>query len=191
MARPSKIDRLPSEIRDQIGSLRERGFTLDEIMEHLHHLDGVAPGSLPSRSGLGRHIQGLDKLSERLHRSRTVAEALVRKLGDAPEGRQTRLNIELMHAMVTDLFLAAEGGEDGQPVTLDAKTIHDLAKAVDHLTRAEDRDAQHILKLQEQAEKRARAKVLAEQAEALDKMGAKGGVSEDTKRAIREALGIR
>jgi DNA-binding transcriptional MerR regulator len=189
MARPSKIDRLPPEIRDLISGLRDRGFTLDEIMEHLHHLDGVSPGDLPSRSGLGRHIQGLDKLSERLHRSRTVAEALVRKPGDAPEGRQTRLNIELMHAVVTDLFLAAEGGEDGQ-VTMDAKTIHDLAKALDHLTRAEDRDAQHIQRLEVRAERRAREKVLAEQAAALDKLGAHAGVTDDTKRAIREALGI-
>lgn len=180
------------EIRDIIGDLRERGYTLDEIMDHLHRLDGVEPSDLPSRSGLGRHIQGLDQLSERLHRSRSVAEALVRKLGDAPESRQTRLNIELMHSMVTDLFLKVDSvpDEDGATVTMDARTIHDLSKALDHLTRAGERDATHILKLTQEAERKTREKLLAEQKTALDTMPVKGGVTDETKRAIREALGI-
>jgi hypothetical protein len=36
----------------------------------------------------------------------------------------------------------------------------------------------------------ARRKLLEEQSEKLKAMGSKGGVTEDTKRAIREALGI-
>ena len=39
-------------------------------------------------------------------------------------------------------------------------------------------------------EKDTRDRLLAEQRAALDAMGSKGGVTEDTKRAIREALGI-
>ncbi len=188
MPKPSKIARLPDEIRDLIGDLRSRSFTLDEIMAHLHRLDGVEPSDLPSRSGLGRHIQGLDQLSERLHRSRTVAEALVRKLGDAPESRQTRLNIELMHSMVTDLFLASESAEEGETVSMDAKTVHDLSKALDHLTRAAERDATHTLKLREETEKKTKTAAN----KAVEAVGREKGLSADTISAIKaQILGVK
>ena len=38
MARPSKIDRLPQELRDAIGDLRRQGRTIDEILAHLRSL---------------------------------------------------------------------------------------------------------------------------------------------------------
>ena len=89
MGRPSSIDQLPEEIRAEIGRLRGMGWTIDQILEKLREL----LDSAPSRSALGRHIAGMDKLGERMRRSRQVAEALVRELGDAPESRAARLNI--------------------------------------------------------------------------------------------------
>ena len=59
--RPSKIDRLPPEIRDQIAALRAAGKTIDEIMVELRVL-ALPPGALPHRSGLGLYIQRLDRL---------------------------------------------------------------------------------------------------------------------------------
>ncbi|MDA8230356.1 MAG: DUF3486 family protein [Magnetospirillum sp.] len=165
--KPSKADRLPGPLKEALAELwYSQRYTLDQIKAWLDDVaagrrsllppelakaaEGVAVSAedLPSRSGLGRHFQGLDKLADRLQRSRTVAEALVRQLGDAPESRQARLNIELAHTMVTDVFLKAdEAVETGEAVTLDAGTIHDLAKALDHLTRAADRDQAATLKL--------------------------------------------
>lgn len=185
--RPSKIDKLPPEIRDLIGDLRERGYTLDEIMDHLHRLDGVEPGDLPSRSGLGRHIQGLDQLSERLHRSRTVAEALVRKLGDAPEARQTRLNIELMHSVITELFMA-EADDEGK-VVMDAGAIANLSKALDHLTRAAERDADATIKLRKEFAAEAAKKVDAVVKEAA-KAGERGLTAERVNQLRRELAGM-
>jgi hypothetical protein len=149
MARPSKVDRLPGDIREAISKLRETGHTLDEIMAELQQM-GLEEGELPSRSGLHRHIQGLDALAERLQRSRTIAEALVRKLGDAPENRTARLNIELMHSVVTDLMLAVGSNAEGdgaQPVTLDAETVHFLSKSLDHLARASKSDAELTVRI--------------------------------------------
>jgi len=55
MARPSSIERLPAELRELIGHLRERGRTIDEILAKLAELDVDV-----SRSALGRHVQHLD-----------------------------------------------------------------------------------------------------------------------------------
>lgn len=142
MARASKVARLPGAVREEIARLRnERHYTLDQIVAHLKTM-GLAPEVEPSRSGLARHIQGLDKLAERVQRSRDIAEALVRKYGDAPENRTTRLNIELLHSTITDIMLAlGEDDGEGHGVTLDARSVHDLSKALDHLSRASRADA--------------------------------------------------
>jgi hypothetical protein len=149
MPRPSKIDRLPQTVRDFIASARTDGRTIDEIMEAVIAEFELDAASLPARSGFGRHVQGLDRMAEKLNRSRAVADALVRRLGDAPESRQARLNIELMHGIVTDLALAAgdTSAEDGRAVTFDAEQVHFLAKSLDHLARAARSDVQTTLAL--------------------------------------------
>jgi len=151
MAKPSKIDRLPPEIREEVSSLRERGYTIDEILGHLRALD-IPPEDQPSWSGLQRHISGLDKLAERLQHSRTISDALVRRLGDAPEGKQARLNIELMHSVVTDLVQSLGDhpeGEEGEAVTLSPDKVMFLAKALESLARAGKTDAETTLRLRE------------------------------------------
>ena len=172
--RHSKIDKLPPEIRDQIAALRAAGKTVDEIMTALKALE-LPPGALPVRSGLAAHVQGLDRLAEKVQRGRAVAEALVRKLGDAPESRQARLNIELTHSLITDLMLAQnENEEDGQPVTLDPAKVHFLAKALDHLARAQRSDLHATLELRKEiaAEQNARVdKATAEVGHAAKEMG--------------------
>jgi hypothetical protein len=152
MGRPSKIDRMPEEIRDAITALRGEGRTIDEILEHLKRLNGVFD-DMPSRSGLGRHIQGLDALAERANRGKVIAEALVSKLSDAPESRQARLNVQLIHGLVTEVIMnIADAAQTGQPVAMGPKDIHDLAKSIDHLSRAAKNDAQLTLELREHAQ---------------------------------------
>lgn len=209
MTRPSKVDRLPQEIRELIAELRQsHGWTVKEIEAALRQLaaggrpdlpatlpaelaapPSIEPDALPHYSKLAAHVDGLDKMAAKLQRHRAVAEALVRKLGDAPESRQTRLNIELMHGVITDLFLAAEdAGDDGKPVTFDAGTVHDLAKALDHLTRAQDRDQAATLKLREEVEKRTKAA----SAKAAEAVAREKGLSADTVAAIKAGiLGVK
>lgn len=198
--RPSKAAKLPPGIRELIGALHESGWTLDQIAAALHDLaEGrrptlpgalppeltdpppLDPDALPSRSGLHRHIQGLDRLADRMARSRAVAEALVRKLGDAPEDRTARLNIELMHSAILDLFMGSEaGGEPGDgeapgPVTLDPESAMLLAKALKDLSSARNNDAALVIKLREQAEKKAQAAA----ARAVETVARQAGLSDD------------
>lgn len=162
MPRQSTIRRLPPEIRELIGQLLDQGRTLDEVLAKLREL-----GAEVSRSALGRYSKSLDQVGERLRRSRAVAEALVSKLGQAPESKLTRLNVELMHNVIMDLVMSvaeaqdAEPGEDGEApkVALDPMGAMLLAKSLDHLARASKADAELIGKIKEQARKEAEAKL--------------------------------
>jgi len=208
---PSKVKKLPPEIRELISELHNtHNWTLDDIADALRDLAAgkrptlpgslppelaepplVDPDALPSRSGLHRHIQGLDRLADRMQRSRAVAEALVRKLGDAPEDRTARLNIELMHSAILDLFMSSEPGEDGEtkgPVSIDPESAMLLAKALKDLSSAKNNDAALIFKMREQAEKKTKDAAV----KAAESVGREKGLSKDTIAAIRaQILGVK
>ena len=187
MARPSSVDRLPDQIRERIGQLRDAGFTIDEILSALAELEGVEI----SRSALGRHIQGLDKLGVQMRRSRDVATALVGKLGTAEVGRNAQLNIELMHTVILDLFMKAQAGEEtelskgGQAFAKrDPMGIQLVAKALEHLAKASKTDAEY----RTEVEKQVREKLAAEAKENIGRVAASQGLSAETAKAIMEGL---
>jgi hypothetical protein len=186
MARPSSIDRLPPEIRAEIGRLRGEGHTIDAILSHLADMRSHVA---VSRSALGRHIKGLDKIGEKMRQSRTVAEALVRELGDAPESRTARLNIELLHSAVMDLFMKAADGEDvhkaGQAaLDGDPEGVMMLAKALDHLGRASKSNVEFIAL----AEKRAAEKAKQESFAAVEDVAKDAGLSGATVEMIKAKI---
>lgn len=176
MSRPSTIDQLPPECRELIGRLREQGCTLDTILTKLEELDADV-----SRSALGRHVQKIDKIGERMRQSRAVADALVQRFGDAPESRVARLNIELMHGVIMRL-VTAEGvdDEDGEGVTLDAKEAMFVAGALKDLASAAKSDADLIVKLRQEVAKEA--------AKAVDAEGKAAGLTAETIDAIKARI---
>ena len=184
MARPSTIARLPSEIREAIGRLRDQGRTLDEILTHLQGMEVTV-----SRSALGRHVQQMDKVGERLRRSRAISEALVRQLGDAPESKTARLNIEMMHSFLFDFLASAEeGAEEGSEAALahvrDPKSVALMAEAVQRLTTASRNNADYVARLED----RAAAKAKAGAARAAEAVAREKGLSADTVRAIKASI---
>jgi len=186
MSRPSKIDQMDERIRSEIGRLRIQGVTIDGILEHLRTLHGQTG---VSRSALGRHIQGLDAITEKMRRSRVVAEALVQNLGDAPESRAAQLNIELLHSAVMNFFMQHAEGEEvnkdgkaalaGQP-----EGLKFLAQALDHLGKA-SRNNVDIVKI---AEERAVAKARAQAAQAVERVGKAQGLSLETVEQIKVGI---
>lgn len=191
MAKLSTIDALPEEVRLEIGRLRQNGRTIDEILAHLRQLDGIAP---VSRSALGRHLQNMAKVGERLRRSRQVAEALVKELGDAPESMAARTNIELLHTAVLDLFMKAEDGSPeldvGGSAALNGNPqgVMFLAKALDHLTRASRSNEDFIAR----AELRATERAKREAATAVEAVARERGISAETLQAIKAGIfGVR
>lgn len=186
--RPSSIDRMPAEIRDWIGRLRDQGRTLDEIIAKLRELDVAA---LPSRSALHRHLQRAEVVAERVRKSRAIADVIVRRLGDAEPDKTTRLNIELMHQAVFDM-LSGVNEEDGEPVTLEPMQVMLVAKALDHLGKASKDDVARTIAIEKRADERARKQALKGAETAIGDIEKAGGVLDGAAilRAIREAYGI-
>lgn len=178
---PSSIDRLPPELRELIGRLRQEGRSIDDILEKLRELDADV-----SRSALGRHVKGLAEVGAKLRQSREIAAALVSQFGEESDNRLARLNIELMHGVVMQtITAAAEGGEDGdgQPVTFGPEEVMFLSRSLQSLAGADKTNAERTLKLRAEFAKKA--------AEEVSKVGKAKGLSADTIQAISHAvLGI-
>lgn len=192
---PSKVDLLPATLREAVEALwRSNRYTLEQLAGFLADLAAgrrsmlppeldlavqVSPDAVPSRSGLGRHVKGLDALAERLQRSRTVAEALVDRLGAEPESRTARLNIELMHATIQDLFrVAEEPSEDGDgaaSVVFDPEAAMLVSRALKDLAAAKKSDADLTLRLKAELAKEMREKADRALAEAEGRAKAGGG----------------
>lgn len=186
MARKSSIDMLPDAIRAEIGRLIQMNWTIDQIVEHLRTLLDKAP----SRSAVGRHVKSMEKLGERMRRSRQVAEALVRELGDAPESNAARLNVELLHSAILDLFMNA--GDDEVAIDKSGRAALDgnpegvmmLAKALDHLAKASKTNVDFIAA----AEARATTKARRDAATAAETVAREKGLSADTIAAIKAGI---
>lgn len=134
MARKSTVDRLPGEVRELIGRLRDQGRTIDEIRGKLLELDlDVA------RSTLGRHIQHLDRWSERMRWSRQISESLMQRLGEDPDNRVARYNVEMLHTLIMELVSKAED--------LDPKDVLFLTTGLEKLARAAKVDVDRVVKI--------------------------------------------
>ena len=179
MSGVSTVKRLPPEIRDEVHRLLESGRTLDAIVAHLRGMGVEAV----SRSALGRYKKSFDQIMEKVRRSREIADALVRNFGQEDEHKSARANIEMMHAIVSDMLMQIGDPDDAQEggLQLDARQAHDLAKALDHLAKARKADQEAIVRAREEGA-RAEAKAASERMEASAK---RAGVSDDVIRTIR------
>ncbi len=160
--RPSSIDRLPQEVRDWIGRLRDQGCTIDEIIIKLRELDKDA---VPSRSALGRHLKKAEEVAERLRKSRQVADVIVRRLGESDPDKTTRMNIELMHNVLFEI--ATRASDDGESVTFEPMEAMLLAKALDHLGKASKDDVARTVAIEKRAAEKAKAEALKQTEKAI------------------------
>lgn len=186
MARPSKVDRLPPEIRDAIGELRRNGRTIDEILQHLRSLD--LGEQIPRRSSLAEHIKKWDAVAARLHDSRAAAEAIMARIEDtSADNRIARFNVESLHANVMDLM----SGENGEPVTLDPLDAMRISAVLKNLAAASRSDQSRYMEMKAMldVEKAKAAKVLQAADDAVKAAGAGGDVDGlELIRKIREDI---
>jgi hypothetical protein len=185
MPRPSTVDQLPEEIRSEIGRLRAQGATIDRIVEHLRGLYVDV-----SRSAVGRHVKSMAAMGEKMRRSRQVAEALVRELGDAPESRAARLNIELLHTAILDLHMRSADGE--QDVDADGTAalagnpegLMLLSKAIDHLTKSSRADQDFRTRIEQREAERVKKAAAGE----VERIGRERGISADSLAAVKAGI---
>lgn len=188
--RPSSIDRMAPEVRDWIGRLRDQGRTIDEIIVKLRELDVEA---LPSRSALGRHLKEADFVAAELRKTRTIADVVVRQLGDAQPEKTTRMNIELMHNVLFKIATQTDE-ESGEAITFTPMEAMLMAKSLDHLGKAAKDDTARMITVEKRAEEKAKKEAVEKAAKAIkEEAAANGGVVDPTavlKRIRAEVYGI-
>lgn len=152
MARPSKVDRLPTDLRELIGTLRRQGCTIAEIFAKLQELEADV-----GRSGLGEYIRKFDAVASRIHQSRAAAEAIMARLDDVgSDDRVARFNVAGLHASIMHLM----AGEDGEPVQLEPKDAKALAETLRNLASASKLDIERVEKIEQRASRKAKEQLL-------------------------------
>lgn len=188
MGRKSSIERLPAEVRSRIQKhLRDNQLTLDELICDLQREFPklAANGDLPSRSAVHRHSQSVREIVAHEREMTVAAEALVAELGENFDAKSGALLAQAVTTLASRRALqAVEDSANGK--VMDISDVLDLARAAKTAQEARSLN----LKERRSVAEEARRKLLEEQKAKLDAMGSKGGVTEETKQAIREALGI-
>ena len=185
MARKSSVDRLPEDIKAYIqGQLADGGMTLDELIADLQ-ARGPAH-DLPSRSAVGRYGQKLERRLAAIRASTEAAKIIRAQAGDEMDARSEALTAMIQSELFESIIALQEAGDEEMDPGERVGLLASAAKNIATLTRS----SVTLKKFQSEAEDRARRALLEEQKAALAAMPIKGGVTEETKQAIREALGI-
>ncbi len=189
MGRKSSIARLPLEIKAYIEAMLATGSqTLDELIKDLQARfpAQASAGELPSRSAVGRYGQKLDRRLAAIKASTEAAKLIQAQAGDDKDARSEALTA-LVQTELFEAILSLQEADDPEADPADrVAMLSAAAKNIATLTRS----SVNLKQFQAKVEEETRKKLLEEQRAKLDAMGSKGGVTEDTKAAIRAALGI-
>lgn len=179
MAPRSKVLTLPPELKEWLDAeMLARGFSNYEQLAE----DVKQRGADISKSALHRYGSQFEKRMAQLKTSVEQARALVDAAPDDEDklgGAVLRLTQEKVFQLLQDL--------DIDPEQVD---INKLLKNAAEITRASAAHKKFSLEARAAIEAEARRKLLEEQRAKLEAMPQKGGVTPETKAAIREALGI-
>lgn len=187
ISKRSSISRLPDEVRQHIEQrLAEGGMTLDELIADLQQRFPAHQDELPSRSAVHRYGQKLERRLAAIRASTEAARIIRSHAGDREDARSEALTAMIQSELFESIMQLQEASDEDMPPEKRVSLLSDAAKNIATLTRS----SVTLKKYQEEAMQRARSELLAEQKAALDAMPTKAGVTEDTKHAIRQALGI-
>lgn len=185
MGRKSSIDKLRPEVRSHIQRrLRENRLTLDELIADLRETypQDAAEGELPSRTAVHRYRQGINEIVQHEREMAVAAEALVAELGEEFDAKSGALLAQAVTTLASKTAMNAIQSDQ----TLEIGDVLDLARAAKAAQEARSLN----LRERQAVAKAAREKLLEEQKAKLDELGRKPGVTEETKLAIRQVLGI-
>ena len=179
MGRTSSVKRLDPQARKFLEKLmREDRHTLDELLAAVRT---KFPDAQVSRSSIHRHRAGYEELVKGMREQQAIASLVVSELGENPDDKAGALLVQTITTLTNQVALTAAG--EGE---VDVETVRKLARATKDVLAARRVDRQERLAIRQEA----RDELLAEQRAKLEAMPDKGGVTPETKAAIREALGI-
>jgi hypothetical protein len=185
MGRKGFVARTPAEIRAHIERrFAEGAITLDQLREEL--LEMFPDEAVPSRSALGRYGQKLARRLDAIKAGTEAARLIAEQAGDSQDARS-----EALTALVqTELFEAILGLQEADDPELDQGERVAMLSAAARNIATLTRSSVNLKKFQAEAEERARRQLLEEQRARAEALSNKG-VSEETRQAIRDVLGIR
>ena len=179
MPPPSKVDRLPLATRDWLNrALIARGFGgYSELAQALSDM-----GYEISRSAVHRHGQALERKLSAIKASTEAARLIAEAAPDDEDARSAAV-ISMVQTEMFDVLLALQDAEDADTDAAErVKLLARAAKSIAELSRASVNQKKWAADVQ------ARAQAAAE---SVEKIAAKGGLSEQAVAAIRrEILGI-
>ena len=184
MSQTSRIDRLPSDVRDALhGWLRDPAITQTEATERTNALlDDLGLAERVSRQAVNRYDQRLRAACERVLQSRQVFEVWADKLGSAPAGQFGHLVTEMMRATVFDLAFRLQDLEiDDETLPGVVQTAFKITLMAESLERSREIAARCDREIKRLAAKAAAAKTPSESKRAIS--------PERLREIIRESYG--
>ena len=184
MTKPSRIDRLPSDVRDALhGWLRDPAITQTEATERTNALlDDLGLAERVSRQAVNRYDQRLRAACERVLQSRQVFEVWADKFGSAPDVPADHLVIEILRALAFDLASRLQYLEiDDQALPGVVQTVYKITLIVESLERSSEIAARRDRDIKRQAAEEAAAKTPSESKRAIS--------PERLREIIRESYG--
>lgn len=179
MAPRSKVLTLPPELKEWLDAQLIRGGFSDYVQLAA---DLKAKGESVSKSALHRYGSQFEKRMAQLKMSNEQARALV----DASPDDEDKLGAAVIRLTQDRIFQLLVDLEI-DPESVD---VNKLFKNAAEIGKASVTQKKFTMEARAAIEDAARKKVLEEQRAKLEAMPTKGGVTAETKAAIREALGI-
>ena len=179
MAPRSKVLTLPPELKEWLDAQLIRGGFSDYVQLAA---DLKARGESVSKSALHRYGSQFEKRMAQLKMSNEQARALV----DASPDDEDKLGAAVIRLTQDRIFQLLVDLEI-DPGSVD---VNKLFKNAAEIGKASVTQKKFTMEARAAIEDAARKKVLEEQRAKLEAMPTKGGVTAETKAAIREALGI-
>lgn len=181
MGRRSSITQLDPRIKGAVdAAIRDGRASIDEIVDLVDRMgEELGTGDTASRSAVGRYRQTAERELEMFRAAQEVSSVWTKEIGESPESDSARLANQVLSAVALNTARSLVSSGEAVP----AGEVMFLAKALDHLAKAEANKTATILRVRkEMAQKAADTAVAA---------GRRAGVSAEALEMIRrEVYGI-
>jgi hypothetical protein len=178
--RPSKVEKLPDNIKQALDKLlRDGSRTQQEILDHINKL--LPEDDQLSRSGLNRYSTRMESVGAKLRETREIANAWMARFGDEPTSDVMQLVTEMMQGVLFKISLKAAEAADDE--LIDPEEMKDIALAIQRLSRAAEMNAKREQQIR---------KAFADQAATeTEKVAKEAGLSAEAVQTIKnKILGI-
>lgn len=182
--RASKVDLLPSEIKDELHKmLRNKKFSQADIRASINALIdeyGLDEDKKLSRSGLNRYASRMQEMGAKIRASREMAEVWTKSLGEQPESDVGKLLMEFVKTLAFETSMALS--ESGEPIEPNA--LSQLALVASRIEQAQA--------VQYKREKEILADVVAKATKIIEQEGKATGLgSGQIEKMVKAVYGIR